>query len=223
MALIYIVEDDADIREVESIALKSSGHEIVDCENAGMLYSRLLSKIPDLIIVDIMLPDEDGYTIVRKLRNNPAFRKIPIMMVTAKESEIDMVKGLETGADDYITKPFSIIVLMTRVKALLRRTCEEEIETILQLRELTMHNDRHTVTVDNQLIELTYKEYELLKLLLSNVGVVMSRETIMSKLWDYNFGGETRTVDMHIKTLRHKLKQCGGYIKTVRNVGYIIE
>ena len=222
MALIYIVEDDESIREIESIALKNSNYIVSAFENAKEFYKKLDELVPDLILLDVMLPDESGYDIVRKLRKRPATQDIPIIMVTAKATEMDMIKGLDGGADDYIKKPFSIMELITRVKALLRRTAKEE-PKLLKLDDLVIDHERHVVTVNNEPVDLTYKEYELLRLLMGSQGIVMTREVIMRSVWDTDFEGETRTVDMHIKTLRHKLGDYGSRIKTVRNVGYVIE
>lgn len=222
MALIYIVEDDESIREIESIALKNSNYIVSAFENAKEFYKKLDELVPDLILLDVMLPDESGYDIVRKLRKRPATQDIPIIMVTAKTTEMDMIKGFDGGADDYIKKPFSIMELITRVKALLRRTAKEE-PKLLKLDDLVIDNERHVVTVNNEPVDLTYKEYELLRLLMGSQGIVMTREVIMRSVWDTDFEGETRTVDMHIKTLRHKLGDYGSRIKTVRNVGYVIE
>lgn len=222
MALIYIVEDDESIREIESIALKNSNYIVSAFENAKEFYKKLDELVPDLILLDVMLPDESGYDIVRKLRKRPATQDIPIIMVTAKTTEMDMIKGLDGGADDYIKKPFSIMELITRVKALLRRTAKEE-PKLLKLDDLVIDHERHVVTVNNDPVDLTYKEYELLRLLMGSQGIVMTREVIMRSVWDTDFEGETRTVDMHIKTLRHKLGDYGSRIKTVRNVGYVIE
>lgn len=222
MALIYIVEDDESIREIETIALKNSNYIVSAFENAKEFYKKLDELVPDLILLDVMLPDESGYDIVRKLRKRPATQDIPIIMVTAKTTEMDMIKGLDGGADDYIKKPFSIMELITRVKALLRRTAKEE-PKLLKLDDLVIDHERHVVTVNNEPVDLTYKEYELLRLLMGSQGVVMTREVIMRSVWDTDFEGETRTVDMHIKTLRHKLGDYGSRIKTVRNVGYVIE
>lgn len=222
MALIYIVEDDESIREIESIALKNSNYIVSAFENAKEFYKKLDELVPDLILLDVMLPDESGYDIVRKLRKRPATQDIPIIMVTAKTTEMDMIKGFDGGADDYIKKPFSIMELITRVKALLRRTAKEE-PKLLKLDDLVIDHERHVVTVNNEPVDLTYKEYELLRLLMGSQGIVMTRETIMRSVWDTDFEGETRTVDMHIKTLRHKLGDYGSRIKTVRNVGYVIE
>ena len=222
MALIYIVEDDESIREIETIALKNSNYIVSAFENAKEFYKKLDELVPDLILLDVMLPDESGYDIVRKLRKRPATQDIPIIMVTAKTTEMDMIKGLDGGADDYIKKPFSIMELITRVKALLRRTAKEE-PKLLKLDDLVIDHERHVVTVNNEPVDLTYKEYELLRLLMGSQGIVMTREVIMRSVWDTDFEGETRTVDMHIKTLRHKLGDFGSRIKTVRNVGYVIE
>lgn len=222
MALIYIVEDDESIREIETIALKNSNYIVSAFENAKEFYKKLDELVPDLILLDVMLPDESGYDIVRKLRKRPATQDIPIIMVTAKTTEMDMIKGLDGGADDYIKKPFSIMELITRVKALLRRTAKEE-SKLLKLDDLVIDHERHVVTVNNEPVDLTYKEYELLRLLMGSQGIVMTREVIMRSVWDTDFEGETRTVDMHIKTLRHKLGDYGSRIKTVRNVGYVIE
>lgn len=222
MASIYIVEDDSDIREIEMIALKNSGHVVYAFETAKEFYRKIEERVPDLILLDVMLPDESGYEIVKKLRKNPVTKKVPVIMVTAKTQEIDMIKGLDDGADDYIKKPFSVMELISRVKAMLRRTSSEE-QKVLRLDDLRIDHERHMVYVQDRVIELTFKEYELLRLLLSNVGVVMSRENIMIHVWGTDFEGESRTVDMHIKTLRQKLGDMGARIKTVRNVGYVIE
>ncbi len=222
MAVIYIVEDDSDIREIETIALKNSNHSVYAFERARDFYKKLTEQVPDLVILDIMLPDEDGYQILQKLRQDPATERLPIMMVTAKTTEMDMVRGLDHGADDYIKKPFSVMELTARVKALLRRAEREE-PSHLEAGEICMDHDRHQVRVKGHPVELTYKEYELLRYLLSNPGVVLSREAIMLQVWGTDFEGETRTVDMHIKTLRQKLGTEGKRIRTVRNVGYVLD
>lgn len=222
MALIYVVEDDISIREIETIALKNSGHEVYSFENANEFYEKIEKIIPDLLVLDIMLPDSDGNAIVKTLRNTEETKKLPIIMVTAKTSELDMIRGLDNGADDYIKKPFSVMELITRVKVLLRRT-EVEKEAVLTLGGITVDNVRHKCEVNGETIELTYKEHELLKYLMINKGMVLSREQIMFHVWDTEFEGESRTVDMHIKTLRQKLKSECDHIKTVRNVGYVAE
>ena len=208
MALIYIVEDDQNIREIESFALKNSGYTIMDFECAKDFYHQLAEKVPDCILLDIMLPDEDG---------------LEIMMITAKTTELDKVKGLDLGADDYITKPFGIMELISRVKALLRRSMNMEDEKFLSAGDIFLDGEKHMVYVKDEPIDLTFKEYELLKLLIQNQGIVMSRDVIMERIWGIDFEGESRTLDVHIKTLRQKLKNAGTLIKTVRNVGYMIE
>ena len=190
--------------------------------DAKSFYRKLDEILPELVLVDIMLPDENGNEIVRRIRRNPDTRRLPVIMVTAKTAEIDLIKGLEDGADDYIRKPFSVMELISRVKALLRRTEPEEIRT-LALDELILNNEKREVTIDGQAIELTYKEYELLQLLLMNKGIVLSRDTIMDHVWGISYEGESRTLDMHIKTLRQKMGIYGARIRTVRNVGYVIE
>ena len=223
MSLIYIVEDDKNIREIETFALKNSGHTIVDFEFAKDFFKKVAEKVPNLIILDIMLPDEDGLDILKKLRSVSETRKIPIIMITAKTTEIDKVKGLDLGADDYITKPFGVMELISRVKALLRRSADMETEKFLSLNNIFLDNEKHAVYVDGNLCELTFKEYNLLKFLMINTGIVMSRDVILDRIWGLDFEGESRTLDMHIKTLRQKLGEAGSRIKTVRNVGYIIE
>ena len=220
MALIYIIEDDDSIREIEEFALINAGHKVLGFACARDFYRRLDDVIPDLCLVDIMLPDESGNEIVRKLRKNPDTKNIPVIMVTAKTTEMDLVRGLEDGADDYIKKPFSVMELMSRVKALLRRVQPREVEELV-LDELVMNNVKHEVTVEGRVVELTFKEYELLSLFLVNKGIVLSRDTIM--VWGTDYEGESRTIDMHVKTLRQKLGNYGNRIRTIRNVGYVIE
>ena len=222
MALIYIIEDDDSIREIEEFALINAGHKVLGFACAKDFYRRLDDVIPDLCLVDIMLPDESGNEIVRKLRKNPDTKNIPVIMVTAKTTEMDLVRGLEHGADDYIKKPLSVMELMSRVKALLRRVQPREVEELV-LDELVMNNVKHEVTVEGRVVELTFKEYELLSLFLVNKGIVLSRDTIMDKVWGTDYEGESRTIDMHVKTLRQKLGNYGNRIRTIRNVGYVIE
>ena len=204
MARIYIVEDDKNIREIESFALKNSGYSVYDFECAKDFYEKLAEKIPALILLDVMLPDEDGLEIVRKLRKNPETKKVPIILVTAKSSELDKVKGLDIGADDYITKPFGVMELISRVKALLRRSQDMEEEKSLSIGKIRVDIEKHSVYVNEELCELTFKEFELLKTLLQNAGIVLSRTLIMERVWGIDFEGESRTLDMHIKTLRQK-------------------
>lgn len=223
MACIYVVEDDTDIREIETIALSNSGHLVSGFENGREFLRKVEERLPDLAILDIMLPDLDGYEILKKLRNSPNTKKLPVIMVTAKTMELDMIKGLDMGADDYIRKPFSVIELITRVKAVLRRTMESDGGNFISVGEVFLDNERHMVYVNDEAVELTFKEYELLKLLMFHAGIVMTREMIMHRVWGTDFEGESRTVDMHIKTLRQKLGESGSRIKTVRNVGYVME
>lgn len=220
--LIYIVEDDNNIQEIEEYALKSSGFEVKCFDNAISFQEEIKNELPDLILLDIMLPGEDGLSVLGKLRSNSRTKHLPVIMVTAKVSEIDTVKGLDLGADDYITKPFGVMELISRVKALLRRIRSDE-ESVLSYKNLEIDVVRHVCLVNGVQIELTYKEYELLKLFMSNIGIVMSRDSIMNSVWGFDYVGESRTIDMHIKTLRKKLGDAGVYIITVRNVGYKLE
>lgn len=223
MALIYIVEDDKNILEIESFALKNSGYDIRGFATAKEFYKALNDSPPDLILLDIMLPDEDGLSILKKLRSDIKTRSLPIILVTAKTTEIDKVKGLDSGADDYMTKPFGVMELISRVKALLRRTCTGMAETkFYEFMDIALDDEKHLVTVNGQICDLTYKEYELLKLFMTNTGIVINRERILERIWGTDFEGESRTIDMHIKNLRQKLKSSGHYIKTVRNVGYVM-
>ena len=223
MALIYIVEDDQNIREIESYALKNSGYATEEFSCAREFQSRLAERVPDLILLDIMLPDKDGIEVLGKIRRNPDTKKLPVIMVTAKATEIDKVKGLDSGADDYITKPFGIMELISRVKAILRRLNQAEDEKFMTLHDIFLDGEKRMVYIADEPCELTYKEFELLKLFMQNAGIVMTRENIMERVWGVDFEGESRTLDMHIKTLRQKLGDAGKYIKTVRNVGYRIE
>lgn len=223
MALIYIVEDDTNIREIESFALKNSGYQTQDFGNAKEFYRAVKEKKPDLALLDIMLPDEDGMEILQKLRKNPETKRLPIIMVTAKATELDRVKGLDLGADDYIIKPFGVMELISRVKALLRRSMGEIQEKILKVDEILMDDERHQVYVSDKPCELTFKEYELLRLFMQNRGIVLSRDVIMDRIWDMNCDVESRTLDVHLKTLRAKLGDSAHHIKTIRNVGYRME
>ncbi len=217
---IYIVEDDKNIREIEMFALKNSGYAVEEFENAKSFFSKTAEKVPDLVLLDIMLPDMDGLEIVKKLRSRPDTVRIPIILVTAKTTELDKVKGLDIGADDYLTKPFGVMELISRVKALLRRSRSLQDDKQLVIGDITLDSERREVHVGGELCELTFKEFELLKLLMVNAGIVLHRDTIMSDVWGTDYEGESRTLDMHIKTLRQKLGEAGNMIKTVRNVGY---
>lgn len=222
MAVIYIVEDDKDISEIETIALQNSGYETAQFATVADFFKALEKEIPDLIILDIMLPDGDGNRVVTSLRENVATKKIPVIMVTAKTSDADLAKGLNIGADDYIKKPFSVLELVSRVGALLRRTGSED-ENSLLLGEILIDKSKRKAFVSGKEVELTYKEYELLLFLTKSSNSVLSREKIMNEIWGTDYIGESRTLDMHINSLRKKLGDEGSRIKTVRNVGYIIE
>jgi two-component system alkaline phosphatase synthesis response regulator PhoP len=223
--VIYIVEDDENIREMESYALRNGGFEVVGFDEGKSFFEAIEKRMPLLVVLDIMLPGDDGLEILKKLKASDRTKKLPVIMVTAKTAEIDAVRGLDGGADDYITKPFGIMEFISRVKAVLRRSFKEEKEEKedLGLGEIYMDDKKRMVTASGKVCELTYKEYELLKYLMNNNGIVLSREMIMDKVWGTDFEGESRTLDMHIKTLRQKLGEAGGYIKTVRNVGYKFE
>ncbi|MGN0140758.1 MAG: response regulator transcription factor [Roseburia sp.] len=223
MATVFVVEDDQNIREIERYALKNSGYEVETFESGAQLFERLEETVPSLILLDIMLPGEDGLLILTRIRGNADTAQVPIIMVTAKTSELDKVRGLDLGADDYITKPFGVMELVSRVKAMLRRANPAQSASQISLGEIVLDNDRHAVTLGGSPCELTYKEFELLKYLMINKGIVLSRDKIMNQVWGFEYEGESRTVDMHIKTLRQKLGEAGSYIKTVRNVGYMIE
>lgn len=223
MALIYIVEDDKNIQEIESYALKGNGYDVRAFDDAKGLNEAMEKILPDLLLLDIMLPGEDGLSVLKRLRAHSATKELPVIMVTAKSSEIDTVKGLDQGADDYITKPFGVMELISRVKAILRRLKPMSDEVVLKYKNILLDQERRICMVGEQSLELTYKEYELLRLFLSNIGIVLTRDMIMGTVWDTEYAGETRTVDMHIKTLRKKLGEAGNLILTVRNVGYKLE
>lgn len=221
MALIYIVEDDPSIQEIERMALKNSNYMVQAFDHAAPFYEKLGQLTPDLILLDIMLPDEDGYKIVRRLRSSPKTKRIPVIMITAKTAEMDLVKGLDDGADDYIRKPFSVMELLSRVRAMLRRA-QEAAPDRLSVGGILLDHERHTVLADGRSVVLTLKEYELLRYLMINEDMVLTRDAIMRFVWGTDFEGESRTVDMHIKTLRQKLGECGRQIHTMRGVGYSI-
>ncbi len=225
--MIFIVEDDENIREMEGYALKNSGYEVMGFADGDAMMAALETTLPRLILLDIMLPGDDGLTLLRKLRESEKTKKVPIMMVTAKTTELDKVRGLDMGADDYLAKPFGIMELVSRVKAILRRSGdvnrEKSVErSYYEYGVIKMDDSSRRVTCDGEEIDLTYKEYELLKFLLVNRDIVMSRDRILSEVWGFDYEGESRTVDMHIKTLRQKLGEAGSAIKTVRSVGYKI-
>ena len=223
MALIYVVEDDKSIQEIESFALTNVGYRVEGFDTGEKFKEALKKELPDLILLDVMLPDEDGLSLVKRLRSDKETVMIPVLMVTAKTTELDKVKGLDLGADDYMTKPFGIMELISRVKALLRRSRALQDDKQMVLGDITLDSERREVHVGGELCELTFKEFELLKLLMVNAGIVLHRDTIMSDVWGTDYEGESRTLDMHIKTLRQKLGEAGNMIKTVRNVGYKME
>lgn len=224
MSLIYCIEDDENIRELVLYALNNSGFEAMGFEDASMFYECLSSASPDLILLDIMLPGDDGYLILKKLKSNPKTESIPVIMVTSKTGEFDKVKSLDMGADDYIEKPFGVLELISRIKAVLRRVKKiEENTNKICIDNLCIDNKKHLVTVDEKEIILTFKEYELLHYLMRNKNLVLSREQIMNEVWGFDYEGESRTVDVHIRTLRLKLGTAGELIQTIRNVGYKIK
>lgn len=216
---IYIVEDDSSIRELEMYALKNANFEVEGFEDGDEFFNAISKSVPSLVILDIMLPKDDGLTILNEIRSSAQYGEIPVVLVTAKTGEIDAVKGLDMGADDYIAKPFGVMELVSRVKAVLRRT-QKKVKTVLTYKEIELDESKHTVFVDDKEIDLTYKEYEILKHLIRNKGIVLSRDRLMDIVWGYDFEQGNRTVDVHIQSLRKKLGSAGEYIKTIRNVGY---
>ena len=217
--LVYIVEDDTSIRELETYALKNASFEVLGFADGVAMMTAMESRVPDIILLDLMLPNEDGLDILNKIRNSAIYCNIPVVMVTAKTSEIDAVKGLDMGADDYITKPFGVMELVSRVKAILRRLDRGK-KTVLKYKNISLDENRHTVLVDDAEVELTYKEYEILKYLIRNKDIVLSRDRLMEIVCVYNFEQGNRTVDVHIQSLRKKLGAAGEHIRTIRNVGY---
>ena len=223
MPTIYCVEDDNGIRELISCALRSGGYGVKAFPMAKPFYEELETSLPSLILLDIMLPNEDGLSVLSKLKADPKYKDIPVIMLTAKSSEIDKVSGLELGADDYITNPFGVMEMLSRIKAVLRRTARQEDDSeVLTIREVSLDVSKRIVTVNGQEVALTYREFELLMYLMRHVSIAVSRDKLMERVWGYEFAGETRTVDMHIKTIRQKLEAagCTDLIKTVRGVGY---
>lgn len=222
MQKIYIVEDDKNIAEIEQFALKNAGYSVEIFKNAKDFEEQIKAEYPDLVILDVMLPDRDGLSILRDLRTGAGTAKIPIIMVTAKTTEMDKVKGLDQGADDYITKPFGIMELISRVKAVLRRAGLDDATMNLEFEGIVLDDAKHQVTIDGNPCELTFKEYELLKMLMQNSGIVLQRGQILDRVWGIDYEGESRTLDMHIKTLRKKMGDKGALVQTVRNVGYTL-
>ena len=222
---IYYVEDDTSIRELVLYALKTAEFQVMGFENAASFYKRMKEQQPDLILLDIMLPDEDGVSILKKLKSRPDTENIPVIMMTAKSSEYDKVLGLDSGADDYITKPFGVMELISRVKAVIRRSDRSKGSAgeVLKIGELVLDEQKHEVYARGQEVSLTFKEFELLSYLMKNRGLVLSRDKILNTIWNYEYEGESRTVDVRIGSLRQKLGTCGDFIKTIRGIGYKIE
>lgn len=222
MSKIYCVEDDSNIRELILYTLNQSGFEAVGFDNGYDFFRQFEAEPPNMVLLDIMLPDMDGMEILRKIRGEKDNLDVPIIMLTAKTASMDKVKGLNDGADDYITKPFDVLELVSRINAVLRRTGNKK-NDVLKIGKIVIETEKRKVTVDNKIVALTYKEFELLRVLVENKGKVLTREKLMSLVWETDVEFETRTVDVHIRTLRQKLGDCGEYIETVRNVGYKIE
>lgn len=220
--MIYMLEDDQNIRNFVLYALNNSGMEARGFERPAEFWEALREETPTVLLLDIMLPEEDGLTVLSKLRTNPEYAMLPVIMLTAKDSEYDKVIGLDSGADDYVAKPFGTMELISRIKALLRRTSSQAAKEY-SVGGLYVNTSKHIVKVNGSEVQLTYKEFELLCLLLDNMGTVLTREQILTRVWGYDFDGESRTVDVHIRTLRLKLGECGSMIETVRGVGYKAE
>ena len=221
--MIWCVDDDSTIRDIEVYTLTQTGFEAKGFPDGLSMLEALKNEKPELIVLDIMLPGKDGIEVLREIRNNPETRKIPVIMATAKGTEIDKIQGLDTGADDYLVKPFGVMEMVSRIKAVLRRCEPDEKEEILSIGEITLNDKEHLVTVNGEKVVLTFKEFEILKLFMTNPGIVFSRDKLLSEVWGIDYLGESRTVDMHIKTLRQKLGDAGTLIETVIGVGYKME
>lgn len=221
--MIWCVEDDASIRDIEVYALQSTGYEAKGFEDGTSFLKELKNQKPELVVLDVMLPGIDGITLLQKMKEDPETREIPVVMATAKGAEYDKIQGLDMGADYYLTKPFGVMEFVSCVKAVLRRCQPRQVEHLLKTGGLIVNIDEHTVTIDGERITLTYKEFELLRLFLSHPGMAFTRDQLFNEVWGMDYCGDTRTVDMHIRTLRQKLKDYGELIETVRNVGYRLE
>ena len=221
--MIWCVEDDASIRDIEVYALRSTGFEARGFEDGASFWEALKTEKPELVILDVMLPGIDGVELLRRMRAGDATRSIPVIMATAKGAEYDKIQSLDLGADDYLVKPFGMMEMVSRIKAVLRRCQPEKTERLLRAGDLVMNPEERTVTADGERVTLTYKEFELLRLFLSHPGIAFTLEQLFAEIWGMDYCGETRTVDMHIRTLRQKLGACGGMIETVRSVGYRLE
>ena len=221
--MIWCVEDDASIRDIEVYALQSTGFEARGFEDGTSFWEALQEQQPELVVLDVMLPGIDGMELLHRMKSSPKFDSIPVVMATAKGTEYDKIHGLDLGADYYIAKPFGVMELVSCVKAVLRRCAPKQVEHLFKAGGLIVNLDQHTVTADGERVALTFKEFELLRLFLSHPGMAFTRDQLMEKIWDTDYLGESRTVDMHIRTLRQKLGKYGDMIETVRNVGYRLE
>ena len=221
--MIWCVEDDASIRDIEIYALKSAGYQAAGYEDGTSFWEAVQKEKPELVVLDVMLPGVDGITLLRRMREDPALKEIPVILATARGAEIDKIQGLDLGADYYLAKPFGVMELVSCVRAMLRRCAPKKEEKVLKLGGLALDQEKHTVTADGREIVLTYKEFELLHLFLANPGIAFTRDQLFSKVWGETYFGESRTIDTHILTLRQKLGPYGDCIKTVRNVGYRLE
>ena len=221
--MIWCVDDDNTIRDIEVYTLTQTGFEAKGFADGISMLEALKTEKPELIVLDIMLPGKDGVEVLKKIRSNPETRKIPVIMATAKGIEMDKIQGLDTGADDYLVKPFGVMEMVSRIKAVLRRCESDEKEEVLTVGEITLSDKEHLVTVNGKKVALTFKEFEILKLFMQSPGIVFSRDKLLSEVWGVDYLGESRTVDMHIKTLRQKLGDVGSRIETVIGVGYKME
>ena len=221
--MIWCVDDDNTIRDIEVYTLTQTGFEAKGFADGIAMLEALKTEKPELIVLDIMLPGKDGVEVLKEIRSNPETRKIPVIMATAKGTEMDKIQGLDTGADDYLVKPFGVMEMVSRIKAVLRRCTPEEVTDVISIAEITLNDKGHTVSVNGENVALTFKEFEILKMFMSNPGVAFSREKLLSEVWGIDYLGESRTVDMHIKTLRQKLGESGKRIETVIGVGYRME
>ena len=218
--MIYIVEDDDAIRELEQYALQSNGYDVASFGSSESFWQAMHNAEPELVILDVMLPGEDGLSLLRFLRRDARTRRVPVILVTARDAEMDKVKGLDCGADDYLTKPFGVMELLARVRALLRRTQEETPSAVMTLGDVTLDRESHRVTAGGQEIALTHMEFELLAFLMAHAGKAVTREVLLDDVWGIAYSGDTRTIDVHVRTLRQKLGDSGRLIATIRNVGY---
>lgn len=221
--MIWCVDDDNTIRDIEVYTLTQTGFEAKGFSDGISMLEALKTEKPELIVLDIMMPGMDGVEVLKEIRSRTDTRKIPVIMATAKGTEMDKIQGLDTGADDYLAKPFGVMEMVSRIKAVLRRCTPEEVTDVISIAEIILNDKEHTVSVNGENVALTFKEFEILKMFMSNPGVAFSREKLLSEVWGIDYLGESRTVDMHIKTLRQKLGESGKRIETVIGVGYRME